>query len=251
MLRHRKDGDVIGDSHFGLDILGDTAQEGAGIIDLGQYASGDSGQFGYIRRPGLVVYVEHLRGRGYGILGLFDAGDPVFQDVGHHEQSLCVFQSRRIVSAGHIQLKQSVDIHALDADSLKHCVSVHLFGIKTVGCSYKGFVPVLTGQKAQLTVRVQQAVIHSPGIDADARNGSTGGLGSLSETDLDLLEKAVEHPFLFAVDDYIVVEEPVGLFYGQPALGELSQKHSAALGPQIHCSKCHSVHQCLSPATLF
>ena len=174
--------------------------------------------------------IEHGGGRD-GILGLFLAGEEIAQEVRHQEHGLRLLQGHIALRLAAAELIEGVEVHGgnagageerLKGDGLPNPLHV---GIHRVA--------VRAGVAQQAAVAVQKAVVHAPGVDAEAvqlpQLGSAEGMEAL----LHLLVEVEAVPVQHAAQAYIVVFIAVQLFHGDFFAVKPAQNGPAIAGAQV------------------
>ncbi len=200
-------------------------------------------QFG---RPAAGADVEQLGGGGVGDLGDAFAGQPVAQQVRDEQERPGVVE---LGAAGpRPQLDEGVDRHELDAGDVVDPFGrdvVEQFGQDVLGPG----VPVVEGGAQQGPLCVQQAVVHRPGVDADAGQRRPAELGGGGEAAQRPLVEAEDVPVQSGHPGAVhgadgVVGEPGRLGDGELTAADPAQQHPAAGGAQVHGGAVHGSARC-------
>ena len=131
-----------------------------------------------------------------------------------------------------VQLKQGIDRHHLDA-----CRPVMR---RDIGLSHpvperssKRLVPITEGIAQQITVRIDQPIIHPPCIDTDTAHVKSMP-DSLLDSGFHLLEQIGKIPIQMVSQTYLAIRETVDLHHFQLITRHTARYHPTAAAAEIY-----------------
>ena len=207
------------------------AAERTGTVDLGENmlrkAKLKDGLPVPVLRGGIV---EH-RGRDLGILGLLFAGQEIAKKIRQEQHRLRIFQRHVALAFTAVELIDGVEVLVGDAGARKERREID---------DLPGLLKILVHCAAigariakQMAVAVEQAVVHAPGVDADAVEITDVFLLEGKQAKLELIVEIRQIPIEYAVHLDVVVFEAVQLLHGDLAVFQPAEDRAAIAGAKV------------------
>ena len=207
------------------------AAERTGAVDLGKNmlrkAELTDGLPVPVLRGGIV---EH-RGRDLGILGLLFAGQEIAKKIRQEQHRLRIFQRHVALAFTAVELIDGVEVLVGDAGARKERREID---------DLPGLLKILVHCAAigariakQMAVAVEQAVVHAPGVDADAVEITDIFLLEGKQAKLELIVEIRQIPIEYAVHLDVVIFEAVQLAHFEPVAVELAEDRAAIAGAKV------------------
>ena len=207
------------------------AAERTGAVDLGENmlrkAKLTDGLPVPVLRGGIV---EH-RGRDLSVLGLFFAGQEIAKKIRQEQHRLRIFQRHVALALTAVELIDGVEVLVGDAGARKERREID---------DLPGLLKILVHCAAigariakQMAVAVEQAVVHAPGVDADAVEITDIFLLEGKQAKLELIVEIRQIPIEYAVHLNVVIFEAVQLLHGDLAVFQLSEDRAAIAGAKV------------------
>ena len=174
--------------------------------------------------------IEH-GGRCLGVFRLLFARQEVAQKIGHEQKRLRRLQRRVALLLSAVELIDGVEIHGRDARAGKERRKIN--GLPDGLHIRIDRVSIRTGIGEQVTVFVEQTVVHAPSVDADAVKLPNVRVFERQKALLQLVVEIRQIPVEHAVHLNIVVFKPVQLAHRDLLAVELTKDCAAVACTEI------------------
>ena len=219
MGAHRGKGRLV-QAQFLCQLRTKIATKASRLIDGREYFLGKTQAFNGFPVPVAGSGIIEHSGSCDRILTLCLPRQEVSQKVGHQEQLICILEGHIILPLSAVELIYRIEIHIGNAGAGKEGLKIHrLPGLPEV-LVYA--VAVSTGIAQQVTVFIQKAVVHAPGVNTKAIKRSHICLLKSKKTLLQLIEKVGQVPVVDPVHFHEVIFKAVQFPHGQFSVFQLA-----------------------------
>ena len=211
------------------------AAQAAGLLNFGEDVLGNPQRIHGLPIPIAGGGIEHHGGGGMSVFRAHLAGQEIAQQVRQQQQLIGNLQGHIAFPDPGMELVDGVEGHGADAGAAVQGGEIH----HRVGGGHilVGGTTIRPGISQQMTVLVQQAVVHTPGVDAHAVQITDAQALEGQQALLHLAEQIGQIPIEHAVHFDIVVFKAVQLLHHDLIAVKGTQNGAAIAGAQIKCQK--------------
>ena len=242
MAAHAVDGNLVHAALFG-DVGQQRAAQRAGALDFAHQLLGKAQAVEDLLAPVPRAGIQQLAGGRDGVLHALLSRQKIGQQVGHEQHRVGHFQ-RGVAGLLHgVELEEGVELVEGDARQAEQLLPGDDLA-DLVGHALGARVAIVHRQAQQISVLVQQAEVHAPGVDADARDLHVHA-GQLQKRLLHLIHQSGQIPDEPAAEHHGVVGEAMDLLNLHLPVFEGTQHGAAAGRAEVEAQKIQLRHNSL------